>query len=33
MTDYDRFALALSQIVGRRITYNELIGKPPTQVN
>ncbi len=25
--DADRFALALSQVAGRRITYNELIGK------
>ena len=26
-TDADRFALAMKNIVGRRITYNELIGK------
>jgi hypothetical protein len=27
LTDSDRFALALSQIVNKRLTYAELIGK------
>ena len=27
MSDYDRFELAVSQIVGKRLTYKELIGK------
>jgi len=27
LNDADRFALAVSQIVGRRITYRELTGK------
>jgi transposase-like protein len=30
MNDFDRFKLATSQIVGRRVMYNELIGKIPT---
>jgi transposase-like protein len=29
VTDYDRFALAVSQIVGKRITFAELTGKAP----
>jgi hypothetical protein len=34
MTDFDRFELALSQIVGKRITYDELTGKQAaTHVN
>jgi hypothetical protein len=36
MNDYDRFELAMSQIVGKRLTYNELIGKqsdPQTTIN
>ena len=27
MNDFDRFKLAASQIVGKRLTYNELSGK------
>jgi hypothetical protein len=27
MNDYDRFKLAMSQIVGKRLTWNELTGK------
>jgi hypothetical protein len=27
ISDYDRFKTALSQIVGKRLTYKELIGK------
>jgi hypothetical protein len=27
LTDADRFALAMSQVVGRRLTYAELTGK------
>ena len=27
LTDEDRFALAVSQIVGRRLTYTELAGQ------
>jgi hypothetical protein len=27
LNDADRFALAVSQILGRRLTYNELTGK------
>jgi transposase-like protein len=35
MDDYDRFELAMSQIVGKRLTYAELIGKQetPTSLN
>jgi hypothetical protein len=37
MTDADRFTLALSQITGKRLTYEHLTGKdmevPPTAVN
>ncbi len=34
MTDWDRFDLAVSQAIGKRIMYKELIGeagKPPTE--
>jgi|SRR5581483_9120018 len=31
MTDPERFALVMSQIVGRRLTYNELTGKSENQ--
>ena len=36
MSDYDRFRLAASQIVGKRLTWNEVTGKnhePPTYPN
>ena len=37
MTDYDRFKLAMTQIVGKRLTWNQLTGKEqdqrPTEVN
>ena len=35
MDDFDRFKLAASQIVGKRLTWNELTGKEstPTSVN
>ena len=37
MDDYDRFRLACSQIVGKRLTRNELTGKvaeqPPAVAN
>jgi hypothetical protein len=35
MDDFDRFKLAMSQIVGKRLTWNELTGKQetPTWVN
>jgi len=29
MNDYDRFKLALSQVVGKRLTWNEVTGKQP----
>lgn len=29
ISDYDRFKTALSQIVGKRLTYKALIGKEP----
>ena len=32
-TDAERFALVLGQVIGRRITYNELIGKTETAEN
>ncbi|HSR07358.1 MAG TPA: transposase [Bryobacteraceae bacterium] len=32
MTDEERFAVVMQQIVGKRITYNELIGKTPFEV-
>ncbi len=32
MTDAERFAVVMQQIVGKRITYNELIGKTPFTV-
>lgn len=28
LTDLDRFALVVSQVVGKRLTYAELTGKP-----
>jgi transposase-like protein len=31
MDDYDRFKLAVSQIVGKRLSYQELIGKTETE--
>jgi hypothetical protein len=31
MTDADRFQLALTQIVGKRLTYSELTGKNASQ--
>src|SRR5260370_1344691 len=35
MDDYDRFTLAMSQIVGKRLTWDQLTGKEatPTQIN
>ena len=32
MTDAERFAIVMQQIVGRRLTYNELIGKTEFEV-
>lgn len=32
MTDADRFSLALTQIIGKRLTYAELTGKNATAV-
>jgi hypothetical protein len=29
MDDFDRFKLACSQIVGKRLTWNQLTGKEP----
>jgi len=29
MNDFDRFKLAMTQVVGKRLTWNQLIGKRP----
>jgi hypothetical protein len=29
MNDFDRFKLAMSQIIGKRLTWNQLTGKLP----
>ena len=31
LTDAERFAIVMNQIVGRRLTYNELTGKTESQ--
>jgi len=31
VTDPERFAMVMKQIVGRRVTYNQLIGKMETE--